>query len=102
VEVRQDGASWRNAKRGLVVILSVNTEADGKLWVHLSCSHARRTPTHEEMAMVKGIFLGDEIYAISVLRPKSMYVNIHPYCLHLWACLDGHPLPEFSAGLGTI
>jgi hypothetical protein len=28
--------------------------------------------------------------------------NIHPNCLHLFCCLDGDPLPDFTGGMGTI
>ena len=37
-----------------------------------------------------------------VFPERKFHVNIHPFCLHLWCCLDGDGLPEFSHGLGTI
>ena len=101
VEERADGVAWAHNKRGLAVIASVAIEGDGKRWLHVSCSHARRPPTHDDMADVKCIFIGDEQYAIVVYPPWRLHVNIHPNCLHLWSCLDGHPLPEFS-GAGSI
>jgi hypothetical protein len=52
--------------------------------------------------MVKRDFIGDDAKAIMVFPEKKHHVNIHPFCLHLWVCMDDNPLPEFSRGLGTI
>ena len=53
-------------------------------WDHISVSHRNRTPTWDEMCMVKDIFFDDEECVVQYHPPKSHYVNNHPYCLHLW------------------
>lgn len=89
---RWKGKNW-------VIIRSVGVESDGKIWAHLSVSRPDRCPTHEEMTEVKQAFLGD-LPAISVWAPTKQHVDLHPYCLHVWCCLEGHSLPEFrKAGM---
>lgn len=53
-------------------------------WKHVSVSLARRCPTWEEMCRVKDIFWGEDECVVQFHPPKSEYVNLHPYCLHLW------------------
>lgn len=53
-------------------------------WDHISVSHRNRTPTWDEMCMVKDIFFDEEECVVQYHPPKSHYVNNHPYCLHLW------------------
>lgn len=102
LDVMEDGASWRNDRRSLVVILSVAREYDGDRWVHISCSHRKRLPTWGELRLVKETFIGDG-YAYQVFPPKKFYVNIHPNVLHLFHNLDNpRPLPEFSQGTGSL
>jgi hypothetical protein len=102
------GCGWAlQNSNGLRAIIDCERKEDDRYWVHLSISRVGRTPTHEDMAAAKRAFFGDAHYAYSVFPPKSKYVNIHGYCLHLWALAegDGRVLPEFSgvvAGVTTI
>lgn len=91
-----NGSFYERNHTRIRVGTSVAYEDDGKRWIHISMSHRKRMPTHDEMLEVKNFFIGDDRYAMQVFPPKDMYVNQHPFCLHLWHCLDGHPLPEFS------
>jgi hypothetical protein len=81
----------------LTVISSVCYEKDGKLWLHVSLAHHKRMPSYDEIKLVKEHFIGKDKYAMLVFPPEDKFVNLHPFCLHLWHCIDGHPLPEFSA-----
>lgn len=103
-ERRRDGASYVvTTERGwMTVIASACQESDGKRWVHLSCAYPSRLPTWTELTMIRDVLLGAHAKTIQVLAPKSEHVNIHPYCLHLWHCLDGDPLPDFTQGTGQI
>ena len=86
-------------------IVSVAREDDGKRWLHASVSRRGRTlPTYEDLAMLKHFCIGDDKAAYQVFPPESNYVHAPPVrggrktqVLHLWHCLDGDPLPEFSA-----
>lgn len=101
-ERRVDGCAYVQSLTGLVVILSANREGDGRRWLHLSVSRRNRLPSWEDLREVKAIFLGPTRKAIQILPPEAEYVNLHPYVLHLWACLDGDPLPDFTQGSGSL
>ena len=97
---------WGNGfalmRGGLRVIVDCSEKADGHCWLHLSVSRAKEMPSHADMAIAKEAFLGDR-YAYSVFPPKDKYVNIHMFCLHLWARIDGEAvLPEFSEVIEEI
>lgn len=53
-------------------------------WDHVSVSFQRRCPTWEEMCIVKDIFFRDDECVVQYHPAKKDYVNMHPYCLHLW------------------
>jgi hypothetical protein len=102
MRVNLDGVAWRSDSLGIAVILSGATEQDGKRWLHLSLSRKSRLPTWEDMRLVKNLFLGRERLALQVLVPESRWINIHPYVLHLWSCIDGDPVPDFARGGDSI
>ena len=86
--VRLDGAA-------LTVILEVEC-VDGELWAHLSVGNmtGKRVPSWQELRWCKEYFLGDR-KAVQILPPRAEYVNLNPYVLHLYACLERDPLPDF-------
>ena len=93
---------WLNRKMGLLVVCSVDRQRDGKQWLHVSASQHRRQPTWDELVMVKELFMGKESKAIKVIPPRDEYVNLDTRVLHLWACLDGDPLPDFRNAMGIM
>ena len=97
-----DGAAFTNKVSGLRVITSAAREADGKRWLHVSCSHADRIPEYEELKLVKEVFIGRDRKAIQVFASEKEHVNLNSFVLHLWCCLDGDPLPDFTRGTGSI
>jgi hypothetical protein len=101
IEKHSDGAAYHNPITALNVICSASMERDSRRWLHVSVSHPDRLPTWDELAEVKSLFIGTERKAIQVLPPTEEHVNVHPTCLHLWACLDGDGLPDFRK-LGTL
>jgi hypothetical protein len=94
IEDRIDGMSFIN--NNLTVIASTNIEKDGKEWLHVSLSRERRIPLYSDIIKVKKIFIGKDKKAIQVFPEEKNHVNIMPFCLHLWHCLDEDSLPEFS------
>ena len=62
--------------------------SNGGGWEHVSvspCNRKRATPpTWAEMCEIKHMFFEDEETVVQFHPPRSEYVNIHPYCLHLW------------------
>ena len=53
-------------------------------WEHLSVSTPVKTPTWEQMCKMKEIFWGDDEVCMELHPKKEEYVNMHPYCLHIW------------------
>lgn len=72
--IASDGADWRE------------TGFDPPAWEHVSVTvkDEPRCPTWEEMAWVKGLFWDAEELVVQFHPPKSLHVNYHPTCLHLW------------------
>lgn len=99
--VAGDGASFVAWDRQTVIV-SGAVEQDGKRWLHVSTARPDRLPSYDDMVTVKEMFIGREAHAISVMPPRAEHVNIHVHCLHLWHCLDGSPLPDFTRGGRTI
>lgn len=96
-------AGWRQAGPNVYVsiheklsaIVSAERESDGRMWLHVSVAHRDRMPSWDELRRIKSWLIGRDVRAIQVLPPESEYVNLHPFCLHLWQCLDADPLPDF-------
>lgn len=79
----------QNISRAASVIWS-----NGGGWDHVSVSYPNRCPTWDEMCMVKDIFFLPEETCVEYHPAKENYVNIHPYCLHIWRPQKaGLPLP---------
>lgn len=69
--------------------------SDGMGWEHVSVSLPHRTPTWEEMCVIKAMFWDEDDCVIQYHPPRSEYVNNHPYCLHLWRPIDvTMPIPH--------
>lgn len=70
--------------------------SDGLGWEHVSVSHPKRCPTWDEMCFIKGLFWDDEEVVMQLHPAKHEYVNIHPFCLHLWKPCSPNParIPE--------
>lgn len=95
--------SYRRDNGQTVIVSAHLAEGDtGARWVHFSTSHRARLPTWAELVEAKEIFLGTKTKAISVIPPRSEYVNINPNVLHLWVAVDGDGLPDFTLGSGSI
>lgn len=83
---------------GLNVLRSLAETENGEKWIHVSLSRRDRMPEWVEIRKVKDHFLGD-IEAYQVLPKKQDYVNVHNFCLHLWAPVDGLPRVANLQGL---
>lgn len=72
---------------GMTIISSGPPSMDmppASLWEHVSVSFPHRCPTWEEMALVKRAFWRDDETVVEFHPARSEYVNVHPFCLHLW------------------
>lgn len=84
------------------VIMSITKELDGRRWLHASLSARTIDDAYDKLALLKRVWIGEGRTALQVFPPKAKHVNVHPNCLHLWACLDGDVTPDFSRGLGVV
>ncbi len=101
IRTGEDGAAFSH-QDGRNVIVSVARESDGKRWLHASISRMGKMPTYDDLCEMKRLFVGRTRKAVEVFAPEAEHVNLHPTCRHLWACLDGDPLPDFTRGTGSI
>lgn len=94
-----DGRAF-SSQNGLLVIASGAEELDGREWIHLSVSRRNRLPSWSDLVLVKTLFLGAERNAYQALPDHRRHVNIHRFCLHLWATREeiDNPMPDFARG----
>jgi len=97
-----DGAMYKRSSDGMTVITSGSIELDDKRWAHVSMAHRGRVPSYGDMVIVKNLFIGRNKRAIQLFVDERDHVNLHPYCLHLWHCLDEDGIPDFTRGTGSI
>jgi hypothetical protein len=82
IKRKEDGAR--------ILIIADSGEITG--WEHVSVSVSRKhrdKPQYEMpgwnlMCMVKDMFWEAEETVIQIHPPKADYINVHPFCLHLW------------------
>lgn len=77
------GQGWVNVGKGLGNAPAVIWSFGGG-WDHVSVSYANRCPTWDEMCKVKEVFFRDDECCVEYHPARKDYVNIHPYCLHIW------------------
>jgi hypothetical protein len=92
---------WRR-NDGLTVIISAAVELDDKRWLHVSCSRTNTLPSWKDLKEVKRVFVGRDRPALQLLPAEANYVNLHPYVLHLYSCIDNDAIPDFTHGTGKI
>jgi len=84
--------AWHHKLIPLTVIYSrsIGDKEDmSDQWHHISVSRCDRLPSWSELNKVKNDFLGEDVEAYQVITKKSDHVNVHSYCMHLWAPVDG-------------
>lgn len=62
----------------------------GDGWDHVSVSYSNRCPTWDEMCQVKDLFFYPEETCVEYHPARSEYVNVMPYCLHIWRRQDDY------------
>ena len=83
------GSSKRDGNNGFFLIKDRKIDlfviaSDGEGWEHVSVSIITKTPTWEQMVLVKNLFWSEEDLVIQIHPPKTKYINCHEHCLHLW------------------
>lgn len=60
---------------------------DMGVW-HLSISKENEIPSYEEVKEARYKYLSNDIVVAEIFPPKEEFVNLHPYCRHLWQLLS--------------
>jgi hypothetical protein len=93
---------YPNARRGLAIVASVDLISGGS-WLHVSFSHRNRTPSWDDMVWVKETFIGTLRKSYINFPKKDEWINVNPYCLHLWTPLDSLAfLPDFTHAMKEV
>jgi hypothetical protein len=66
-------------------------------WHHVSCSFADKLPSYEDLQEIRKVFIGEGMTSVMIFPPEHQYINYHPFCLHLYACLDADPWPDVGS-----
>lgn len=85
VEVAGFGVAFYHKPKKLAVICSLDTMDNGKTYLHISLSHPNKIPDWNTVKMVKELFIGKNKAALIYLPTEEEYVDLMPYCLHLWS-----------------
>jgi hypothetical protein len=81
----------------LRVIADNGTMGEATGWEHVSVSLQSRTPTWSEMSRIKELFWRDDECVVEYHPPKSSYINLHEFVLHLWRKIDYEfPMPPLD------
>jgi hypothetical protein len=84
--------SPQNGEELRIISSGDGPETEG--WEHVSVSLHSRCPLWDEMCFIKDLFWEPEECVFQLHPPKSLYINFHPYALHLWRNSDYQiPLP---------
>lgn len=88
---------------GLAVIITVD-DVVGSAWVHISVSRRSRTPSYEDLLLVRRALLGEDRPAYQVFPVKSEYRSLPgATVLHLWMPLGADPFPDpLGERAGTV
>lgn len=63
-------------------------------WEHLSVSMPSKTPSWDQMCIMKDIFWSEDEACVEYHPRKEDYVNNHQHCLHIWKPVEETlPLP---------
>lgn len=86
-----NGAFAIPIRKGQFTYYAYCRASDGSGWEHVSITlldhkgkPIGRSPTWDEMCEIKKVFWDKDDTVIQIHPPEKDYVNIHPYCLHLW------------------
>jgi hypothetical protein len=82
-----DGKTYYCRAERLAVVVSRDATRHGVL-LHASMSHPSRMPSWDLMHTLRDVLYPDDVDVMMLLPRREDYVNLHPYCLHLWQAPD--------------
>ena len=76
---------WFRTPCDLLVCAALEEEASSRQWLHLSFSRADRMPDYADLQLVRRELIGTDRLSVQFFPAAEEYVNLHNFCLHLWA-----------------
>lgn len=70
--------------------ITITRDGADKAW-HLSISTPSASPSYKEIKAARYKYLPDGIYMAQIFPPKDEFINLHPYCHHLWQVNINNP-----------
>jgi hypothetical protein len=86
----------RNLRIGSLGSCNVTVAEEAGRW-HLSISHPWRLPTWDEINAARDALIPADIWLCQPMPPKAFWLNLHPYCLHLWEVRDRPLLLQWAS-----
>lgn len=83
----------QGGRHPLRVLVSIDDRGEAGRWLHSSLSYASRLPGWADVRRVHEVIHGDRI-VIQVLPPREHWLNVMPFCLHLFERLDANTVPD--------
>jgi hypothetical protein len=80
----------------LAALVGREPVVEGDLRWHISVSCAERLPHWHELVDAAHALRPGVVFVIG-MPPRSWWINVHPYCLHLWETTDAHLVSEWRA-----
>jgi hypothetical protein len=77
-----------------VVFVTGEPKADGRNYIHVAVRSFGKPPTLELLWECKQIFIGKDKAAIMQLPDFDSAMQIHPFLMSLYHCVDKDPLPD--------
>lgn len=77
------GHKWAAIGSGFKIIATIDDSKHGVL-LHVSVSHTTTLPPWSLMIAVKRHFFPADVAAAMIMPEEEVYVNSHPFCLHIW------------------
>lgn len=69
---------------GRCTIIITREPIDGVPVWHLSISTPNASPSYKEIKQARYHYLPDNLDMAQIFPPKAEFVNLHPFCHHLW------------------
>lgn len=85
------GFGERDPLRAIVTVDLVGDED----WLHLSVSRKRRMPLWHDLLLARDELFGPERLFVQLVPPASAWLNMHPFCMHLFSRVTGPTVPDW-------
>lgn len=92
---------FKGRKFSVIASLDDPETKDGCILEHVSVAMKDRYPTWQDMCFFKAMFWDAEDEVYQIFPPRTSYVNLHPFCLHMWRRSDGKTIDNWGGERDT-